>query len=156
MTKPHTPEGRELARLRTLRYEIRHGHPCPTCGGWAKRGRTYCSKSCGVKANHLLQDHLGRVFAHIEADTGGCWLWTGPTDRDGYARQVGWYGALARPHRLIYEVLVGPIPDGLQIDHLCRVKRCVNPEHLEPVTTQENTRRGLPFRRPRGPNRVHA
>lgn len=45
-------------------------------------------------------------------------------------------------HRIAYELLVGPIPDGLQLDHLCRVRNCVNPDHLEPVTGQENMRRG--------------
>lgn len=65
----------------------------------------------------------------------GCWLWTGHTWL-GY----GYYNRV-RAHRLIYTSMVGPIPDGLQVDHLCRVRSCVNPAHLEPVTCRENLRR---------------
>ena len=67
---------------------------------------------------------------------GGCWLWTGQRDRKGYGRYSG-----RSVHRLVYELLVGSIPDGLQIDHLCRVRNCVNPTHLEPVTLRENLAR---------------
>jgi hypothetical protein len=64
-----------------------------------------------------------------------CWEWTGKRDPDGYGR------FFVSVHRLAYQWLVGPIPDGLQIDHLCRNPSCVNPEHLEPVTPSENVRR---------------
>lgn len=77
----------------------------------------------------------------VEA-TGFCWLWTGYVRRTGYGA-VGFEGRKWLVHRLAYEILVGPIPDGLVIDHLCRVKHCVNPDHLEPVTAEENTRRGF-------------
>lgn len=72
-------------------------------------------------------------------DLGPCWLWT------GYV--TGHYGSLLidgrryRAHRVAYEVAIGPIPTGLTIDHLCYVRTCVNPGHLEPVTLQENARR---------------
>jgi hypothetical protein len=69
---------------------------------------------------------------------GGCWEWLAYRDRKGY----GVFGR-QRAHRVAYELLVGPIPDGLQIDHLCRNPSCVNPDHLEPVTLVENTRRGI-------------
>ena len=72
----------------------------------------------------------------------GCWLWTGSISEDGYGKfkmtQAAWAA-----HRVSYELFVGPIPEGLQIDHLCRVRCCVNPKHLEPVTLQENFRRGI-------------
>lgn len=71
----------------------------------------------------------------------GCWLWTGCGTPSGYGSAY-WSGRLNRAHRLIYEILRGPIPEGLQIDHLCRVRCCVNPDHLEPVTHLENVRRG--------------
>ncbi|MGI9402887.1 MAG: HNH endonuclease signature motif containing protein [Hyphomicrobium sp.] len=71
----------------------------------------------------------------------GCWLWTGACNRDGYA-QFALNGARNGGHRFSYELFVGPIPEGLQIDHLCRVRCCVNPAHLEPVTQRENARRG--------------
>jgi hypothetical protein len=69
-----------------------------------------------------------------------CWLWQGATDRKGYGRfNIRNNNRLA--HRVMYEVTTGPIPAGLQLDHLCEVKNCVNPEHLEPVTGQENMAR---------------
>lgn len=70
--------------------------------------------------------------------TESCWLWMGLKNQYGYAMYSG-----VSAHRLTYEALVGPIPHGLQLDHLCRVRHCVNPAHLEPVTHAENVRRGL-------------
>lgn len=66
----------------------------------------------------------------------GCWIWFGNT-AEGYGYIAG-RGA----HRIAYELYRGPIPAGLQIDHLCRVRSCVNPAHMEPVTIRENLRRG--------------
>lgn len=70
-----------------------------------------------------------------------CWLWTAATNRHGYG-MIRVNGQLLRAPRVAYELLVGPIPPGLQIDHLCRVRACVNPSHLEPVTQKENILRG--------------
>ncbi len=75
-----------------------------------------------------------RFWARVEK-TPACWLWTGSLSSDGYGQMVNPFHVA---HRLSYEMLVGPIPDGLQIDHLCRNRRCVNPTHLEPVTVREN------------------
>jgi len=73
----------------------------------------------------------------------GCWLWTAATyKKTGYS-QFKKSGKVFLGHRVSYEVFVGPIPVGLCIDHLCRVRHCVNPAHLEPVTGKENLRRGL-------------
>ena len=77
--------------------------------------------------------------------TDGCWLWTGCLRPDGYGviGAAGGRGAgVVRTHRLAYELVVGPIPDGLALDHLCCNTVCCNPAHLDPVTTEENTRRG--------------
>jgi hypothetical protein len=59
-------------------------------------------------------------------------------------RQYGQYGQVGHKaaHRVVYEALVGPVPEGLELDHLCKESRCVNPAHLEPVTHAENVRRG--------------
>lgn len=67
----------------------------------------------------------------------GCWVWLGSKDKDGYSRSSCGLG-----HREFYTYLVGEIPDGLQVDHLCRNRSCVNPEHLELVTPKVNTQRG--------------
>ena len=76
-------------------------------------------------------------LARLIEKTDTCWLWKGALCHKGYgAFEVATVEYKA--HRFVYEYYVGPIPDGLQLDHLCRVKHCVNPEHLEPVTNQEN------------------
>lgn len=78
-----------------------------------------------------------RFWAKVDKNgPGGCWLWTAGTSK-GYGQFLN--GA----HRVSYEMLVGPIPEGLHIDHLCRVRACVNPDHLEPVTRKENILRGV-------------
>jgi HNH endonuclease len=72
-----------------------------------------------------------------------CWLWTAST-KNGYG-QIGAGGKHGKPlyaHRVAYELVNGPIPEGLHLDHLCRVTLCVNPAHLEPVTRRENILRG--------------
>ncbi len=72
----------------------------------------------------------------------GCWLWTAGRNADGY----GWFKAeqgAVLAHRYAYERLIGPVPDGRQLDHLCRVRHCVNVfGHIEPVTCRENVLRG--------------
>lgn len=70
-----------------------------------------------------------------------CWLWTGVKQGSGYG-QFWLNGRMQPAHRVSYELVVGPIPAGLVIDHLCRVHHCVNPLHLEPVTHQTNVDRG--------------
>lgn len=80
------------------------------------------------------------LHCHVEK-TDGCWIWKG-YKKDGYGH-AQYDGKLHQAHRLIYESLKGPIPEGLNLDHLCRNPSCVNPDHLEPVTQQENILRGL-------------
>ena len=74
-------------------------------------------------------------------ELGPCWMWTAWTTPAGYG-QFGLDYKKVGAHRVAYELLVGPIPEGLYIDHLCRNPSCVNPSHLEPVTPGENVRRG--------------
>lgn len=87
--------------------------------------------------------------AKAERSPDGCWLWTGYIDAKGYG-VLGIGGKrLSKAHRFSYERFVGPIPAGKCLDHLCRVRHCVNPVHLEPVTNQENVIRGNAARPPR-------
>lgn len=74
-------------------------------------------------------------------DLGPCWLWTASLNNMGYG-QVRVNYVLKLSHRFAYELLVGPVPAGLELDHLCRTPACVNPAHLEPVTHRENMLRG--------------
>ena len=87
---------------------------------------------------------LNRFMEKVRVDeVTDCWVWTGTWKGKGYACfQIARHRS-ARGHRWAYENLVGPIPDGLQLDHLCRNRMCVNPAHLEPVTHGENQRRGM-------------
>lgn len=74
-------------------------------------------------------------------DLGPCWVWTGSINSGGY----GQYYTKERPrlvHPVVYEELIGRVPDGLELDHLCRVRKCCNPRHLEPVTRRVNLLRG--------------
>lgn len=75
-------------------------------------------------------------------DETGCWEWLGTMYPTGYGA-IRFADRLWRAHRLIYTLLVEPIPTGLVLDHLCRVKHCVNPSHLDAVPQYENVRRGL-------------
>jgi hypothetical protein len=81
----------------------------------------------------------------------GCWEYDGQLSHNGYGRHDSWANRqLGLPrtvatHRAAYEVIVGLIPDGLDLDHLCRNRACYNPWHLEPVTRKENIQRAVPF-----------
>ena len=80
-----------------------------------------------------------RILFHVDR-SGECWIWQSSTMLNGYGQiKVARRNRLA--HRVSYETFVGPIPEGLHLDHLCRVRACVNPAHLEPVTCRENLHR---------------
>lgn len=82
-------------------------------------------------------------FSKVERTGGSCWLWRGVVDRDGYGR----YGSGRLAHRVSYETHCGPIAQGMEIDHLCRNRACVRPDHLEAVDRKTNCARtkGLRF-----------
>ena len=101
----------------------------------------------------LTQIEIDRLEAsYLPEPNSGCWLWVGYIAVNGYGRfNVTRDGIRKRfpAHRVLYEYKRAPIPSGLQLDHLCRVHSCVNPDHLEPVTPGENVRRGMSPQRQR-------
>lgn len=87
-------------------------------------------------------DVLVRFFLRFVVDeTTGCWPWTGPVNPAGYG-YICCCGVMVGAHRIAYLHFRGRVEPGLTLDHLCRVRRCVNPDHLEPVSRGENVRRG--------------
>lgn len=110
-------------------------------------------KATGILAR--LDAHLGdfganamtisaaECFEIFPDPYGRCWLYGGPLDKDGYGRFHAHRNVHLRVHRAAYEILVGPIPEGFVIDHLCCKPACYNPAHLEAVSPQENRRRGI-------------
>lgn len=94
-----------------------------------------------------MQGLPARIFDQIlfEPNT-GCWLWLGHLFRAGYGGAAPLIkGRSHRVHRIVYEYFCGPIPDGLELDHLCRVKRCCNYAHVEPVTHAVHMGRKGPY-----------
>lgn len=97
--------------------------------------------SAGKLRNDAARDVEPRFWKRVDKDgPGGCWLWTGPLTPYGYGNFWA-EGRVMRAHRFAYELIAGPVPDDLEIDHLCRVTHCCNPAHLEAVTHAENMRR---------------
>ncbi len=90
---------------------------------------------------------MDRLMAKIAFDPfSGCWLWLGSISEKGYGSigvPVDGKIKMRYTHCVTYREFIGPVPDGLELDHLCRVRSCCNPHHCEPVTHQENCRRGL-------------
>jgi ribosomal protein S14 len=93
-----------------------------------------------------------RFWLRVKETPAGCWEWTGIRNQRGYgyfvpdnSRELRRNGVAKRvsAHRWAYEFVTGKVPEGLELDHLCRNHSCVNPAHLEPVTHRENVRRGL-------------
>lgn len=116
--------------------------------GWTKgEPRRY------VKGHNGRRPLAKRFWEKVEktGSAGGCWLWIGSRSSAGYGTFNRGDRAYDYAHRLAYELLVGPIPAGLVLDHLCRNRACVNPDHLEAVEHGENVRRGAA---PYGPIRT--
>lgn len=99
--------------------------------------------SLEAKQKHGLPE-VERFWSKV-SKTDTCWIWTAGKSDTGYGtfKGTGRTGKVSLVHRYSWELANGPVPDGLHLDHLCRVRECVNPDHLEPVTPGENTRRGM-------------
>lgn len=112
--------------------------------GWCNAHYRRWHKTGNVQAHKPLRPYMDphtQLMSKTNKDgPGGCWLWTGYVLPTGYGT-VNAFGTVLLAHRAMYRLLVGAIPDGLTLDHLCRVPHCVNPDHLEPVTRAENIRR---------------
>lgn len=125
-----------------------------TVGRWERTNR-YCGQVRG-EFKRFINGHQGRktpmeqIAGRLQHEDCGfetdCWLWLGPQYPNGY----GWVSTMRDgrkrsqvAHRFVYKALIGPIPDGLVLDHLCRVPLCCNPDHLEPVTSAVNSQRGV-------------
>lgn len=137
-----------------------HSRICEGCGTaytptQERPWQRFCSHPCSTRARRqppevrFWPNVIQGVVPSTRPDLSPCWLWTGTTN-GGYGSFTIPHenprpyrtGRSVRAHRWAYEYLIGPIPEGLDLDHLCRTLRCVNPNHLEPVTRGENQRRG--------------
>lgn len=107
------------------------GETLTAATGRLRRGRPNACESCTAQA------YLERRFWTKVERTQTCWLWTGCVNEDGYGT-FSYDGKVRKAHRAAYAMFVGPIPDGLEIDHKCRTRNCVNPDHLQPATHKQN------------------
>jgi len=115
-------------------------------GTWnPDHGRAYRErKRLGIPSSYIATlPWAERLELKIQRpeEPAGCWIWTGAKDWRGYGIAGTANHGSTTAHRDVYQHLVGPVPDDLELDHLCRVRACVNPAHLEIVTHQENSRR---------------
>lgn len=123
------------------------GQPCKACSNSFVPDKynsgKYCSHGCYIKNNPRRGSYspvVPRILRTLSVDDSACWRSSLSGDGSGYTK-VRFKGSMRMAHRVMYEALIGPIPAGLELDHKCRVRDCVNPEHLEPVTHAENVRR---------------
>ncbi len=151
MARDARRRGEEYAMCATCGWQpgkgCMRGHPhTPENRASNGPGKTYC-KSCradvfAIRRRTKCKTPVGRFIASFETSSSGCWQWTGAIADTRYGT-IGWKGRSVLAHRLSYQLFIGSIPDGLELDHLCRNRGCVNPTHLEPVTHLVNIRRSM-------------
>lgn len=131
----------------TARSEARNRHACAVCGADFRRLERSHATECSLRC---------RLLSKVEV-VDGCWRWTGTLSRGYGEMALSRRSRHVKAHRLSFEEFVGPIPDGMELDHVCHSvstslcsggagcvhRRCVNPAHLEPVPHSENLRRGV-------------
>lgn len=127
---------------------------------WRKHGSTDVVLKGGARRmseEELAASRLTRFWSRVDKGNGkACWVWIGMINDGGYGRFDVTAGVIAKAHRFAYEICVGPVPAGLDLDHVCHTlsttcpggrsclhRRCVRPDHLQPVTRSENLRRGV-------------
>jgi hypothetical protein len=117
---------------------------CERCGVAFTRNGSHPYRFCSVRCiNRSPLSDAQRFWSKVNK-TETCWLWTAGKNTDGYGVfHLSEPKRLVRAHRWAYIAILGPIHNGLTLDHLCRVRHCVNPSHLEPVTDRENLLRGI-------------
>ena len=122
--------------FRFLEETNRHGKPYFRCLRCKADAATRKRREIGIGPT-VVKPAIERFLAKV-VKTDSCWLWNGFTTNEGYGRFDK-----QSVHRFSYQHYIGAIPEGLEIDHLCNVRNCVNPEHLKPVTQKENVRRAV-------------
>lgn len=114
----------------------------------AKKTRGQYGHTAGLPVNYLIGHHRKKRIEEsiresvMPEPNNGCFLWIGELSPGGYGRKR-YLGKRLYAHRLVYEMEHGEIPKDMTIDHLCRVRSCVNPKHMEVVTNKENILRGI-------------
>lgn len=144
---------RHHARWQRAENKAATGRPCliDECESAGTAGHGYCEKHYRRYQRHgsphatsrIVGDDVARFWSYVnKSGPGSCWNWTGGMSHDGYG-VLRIANRTAYMPRFSYELAHGPIPSGMEPDHLCRNRACVNPDHLEPVTHKENILRGV-------------
>lgn len=134
-------------------HRTKKGYPCADCGAVrsnAKRER--CRKCEGARRSRLALEQA--LTNHVVDPVSGCWICQGAQSDDGYC-SITLDGKQMPAHRAVYLVKVGPIPDGYEVDHTCRTRPCIRPDHLEAVPPLVNKERSMVARRDNRCRRGH-